>query len=66
PGAAFTGEAVALDAEGRPVLATGDGVQRPVGAGDIVHRRPLSARPAAEATSQPGRRLRPLHSPAGA
>ncbi|MGG7611235.1 biotin--[acetyl-CoA-carboxylase] ligase, partial [Streptomyces sp. ZG43] len=37
---ALTGEAVALDADGRLVLATGDGVQRPVGAGDIVHLRP--------------------------
>ncbi|WP_371797684.1 biotin--[acetyl-CoA-carboxylase] ligase [Streptomyces albidoflavus] len=39
-GEALTGEAVALDADGRLVLATGDGVQRPVGAGDIVHLRP--------------------------
>ncbi|MEE6270036.1 biotin--[acetyl-CoA-carboxylase] ligase [Streptomyces sp. VTCC 41912] len=34
------GEAVALDADGRLVLATSDGVQQPVGAGDIVHLRP--------------------------
>ncbi|WP_438486129.1 biotin--[acetyl-CoA-carboxylase] ligase [Streptomyces sp. S186] len=33
------GEAVALDADGRLVLATADGVQQPVGAGDIVHLR---------------------------
>jgi BirA family biotin operon repressor/biotin-[acetyl-CoA-carboxylase] ligase len=35
----MTGEAVALDGDGRLVLATGDGVQQPVGAGDIVHLR---------------------------
>ncbi|WP_052863856.1 biotin--[acetyl-CoA-carboxylase] ligase [Streptomyces niger] len=34
------GEAVAVDGDGRLVLATGDGVQRPVSAGDIVHLRP--------------------------
>ncbi|GAA3190232.1 MULTISPECIES: biotin--[acetyl-CoA-carboxylase] ligase [Streptomyces] len=34
------GEAVALDGDGRLILATGDGVQQPVGAGDIVHLRP--------------------------
>ncbi|MYT33387.1 MULTISPECIES: biotin--[acetyl-CoA-carboxylase] ligase [unclassified Streptomyces] len=34
------GEAVALDADGRLVLATADGVQQPVDAGDIVHLRP--------------------------
>ncbi|MFG2551698.1 biotin--[acetyl-CoA-carboxylase] ligase [Streptomyces sp. NPDC048581] len=34
-----TGEAVAIDGDGRLVLATGDGVQEPVGAGDIVHLR---------------------------
>ncbi|MFJ2767562.1 biotin--[acetyl-CoA-carboxylase] ligase [Streptomyces sp. NPDC087300] len=36
---AITGEAVAVDGDGRLVLATGDGVQEPVGAGDIVHLR---------------------------
>ncbi|MET9832707.1 biotin--[acetyl-CoA-carboxylase] ligase [Streptomyces sp. NPDC006385] len=36
---AITGEAVAIDGDGRLVLATGDGVQEPVGAGDIVHVR---------------------------
>lgn len=36
----MTGEAVALDGDGRLVLATADGVQQPVGAGDIVHLRP--------------------------
>ncbi|WP_043265813.1 biotin--[acetyl-CoA-carboxylase] ligase [Streptomyces sp. CT34] len=36
------GEAVALDADGRLVLATEDGVQRPVAAGDIIHLRPTS------------------------
>ncbi|MEU1017452.1 biotin--[acetyl-CoA-carboxylase] ligase [Streptomyces sp. NPDC005898] len=37
---ALVGEAVAVDGDGRLVLATGDGVQEPVGAGDIVHLRP--------------------------
>ncbi|MER6128458.1 biotin--[acetyl-CoA-carboxylase] ligase [Streptomyces sp. NPDC001795] len=36
----ITGEAVAVDGDGRLVLATEDGVQEPVGAGDIVHLRP--------------------------
>jgi BirA family biotin operon repressor/biotin-[acetyl-CoA-carboxylase] ligase len=36
----LVGEAVAVDGEGRLVLATGEGVQQPVGAGDIVHLRP--------------------------
>ncbi|MEV6173201.1 biotin--[acetyl-CoA-carboxylase] ligase [Streptomyces sp. NPDC051954] len=35
-----TGEAVAIDGDGRLVLATAEGVQEPVGAGDIVHLRP--------------------------
>ncbi|MEU9485836.1 biotin--[acetyl-CoA-carboxylase] ligase [Streptomyces decoyicus] len=39
---AITGEAVAIDSDGRLVLATEDGVQRPVGAGDIVHLRPAA------------------------
>ncbi|MFM9615431.1 biotin--[acetyl-CoA-carboxylase] ligase [Streptomyces sp. V2] len=34
------GEAVAVDGDGRLVLATEDGVREPVGAGDIVHLRP--------------------------
>jgi BirA family biotin operon repressor/biotin-[acetyl-CoA-carboxylase] ligase len=34
------GEAVAVDGDGRLVLATGQGVREPVGAGDIVHLRP--------------------------
>lgn len=37
----FVGEAVAVDGDGRLVLATGEGVQQPVGAGDIVHLRPV-------------------------
>ncbi|MFE1765765.1 biotin--[acetyl-CoA-carboxylase] ligase [Streptomyces angustmyceticus] len=37
---ALTGEAVAIDADGRLVLATPNGVQQPVAAGDIVHLRP--------------------------
>ncbi|MFC7217305.1 biotin--[acetyl-CoA-carboxylase] ligase [Streptomyces polyrhachis] len=38
-GAALLGEAVAVDGDGRLVLATASGVQQPVGAGDIVHLR---------------------------
>ncbi|MFE9447128.1 biotin--[acetyl-CoA-carboxylase] ligase [Streptomyces sp. NPDC006739] len=34
------GEAVAVDGDGRLVLATKEGVREPVGAGDIVHLRP--------------------------
>lgn len=41
-GESLTGEAVAVDGDGRLVLATGQGVQRPVGAGDIVHLRPAA------------------------
>ncbi|GAB2867533.1 biotin--[acetyl-CoA-carboxylase] ligase [Streptomyces deserti] len=37
---AVVGEAVAVDGDGRLVLATEEGVQEPVGAGDIVHLRP--------------------------
>lgn len=36
----IVGEAVAVDSDGRLVLATDEGVQEPVGAGDIVHLRP--------------------------
>ncbi|SNX63628.1 BirA family biotin operon repressor/biotin-[acetyl-CoA-carboxylase] ligase [Streptomyces sp. TLI_55] len=36
----ITGEAVAVDGDGRLVIATEEGVQAPVGAGDIVHLRP--------------------------
>ncbi|RLU80804.1 biotin--[acetyl-CoA-carboxylase] ligase [Streptomyces griseocarneus] len=39
-GRELVGEAVAVDGDGRLVLATGEGVQQPVGAGDIVHLRP--------------------------
>lgn len=39
-GRSVTGEAVAVDGHGRLVLATADGVQQPVGAGDVVHLRP--------------------------
>ncbi|MFI6119974.1 biotin--[acetyl-CoA-carboxylase] ligase [Streptomyces sp. NPDC051064] len=35
----LVGEAVAIDGDGRLVLATGDGIQEPVSAGDIVHLR---------------------------
>jgi BirA family transcriptional regulator, biotin operon repressor / biotin---[acetyl-CoA-carboxylase] ligase len=41
----MTGEAVALDGDGRLVLATAEGVQQPVGAGDIVHVRPTDSGP---------------------
>jgi BirA family transcriptional regulator, biotin operon repressor / biotin---[acetyl-CoA-carboxylase] ligase len=37
---ALVGEAVAIDGDGRLVIATEAGVQEPVGAGDIVHLRP--------------------------
>ncbi|MGW2045242.1 biotin--[acetyl-CoA-carboxylase] ligase [Streptomyces sp. NPDC001858] len=36
----LVGEAVAVDGDGRLVIATAEGVQQPVGAGDIVHLRP--------------------------
>lgn len=36
----IVGEAVAVDGDGRLVLATGEGVRQSVGAGDIVHLRP--------------------------
>ncbi|NLU72252.1 biotin--[acetyl-CoA-carboxylase] ligase [Streptomyces sp. HNM0575] len=38
-GEQLVGEAVAVDSDGRLVIATEDGVQRPVAAGDIVHLR---------------------------
>jgi BirA family biotin operon repressor/biotin-[acetyl-CoA-carboxylase] ligase len=38
-GRELSGEAVALDGEGRLVIATGDGVRHPVAAADIVHLR---------------------------
>ena len=41
-GDALTGEAVAVDGDGRLVIATAEGVQRPVAAGDIVHLRPAA------------------------
>ncbi|MFI9249307.1 biotin--[acetyl-CoA-carboxylase] ligase [Streptomyces sp. NPDC053069] len=36
----IVGEAVAIDGDGRLVIATEKGVREPVGAGDIVHLRP--------------------------
>ncbi|MEU8033454.1 biotin--[acetyl-CoA-carboxylase] ligase [Streptomyces sp. NPDC049099] len=36
----IVGEAVAIDGDGRLVIATETGVREPVGAGDIVHLRP--------------------------
>ncbi|KOU39131.1 biotin--[acetyl-CoA-carboxylase] ligase [Streptomyces sp. WM6378] len=41
-GQSVKGEAVAVDGDGRLVLATEEGVQRPVAAGDIVHLRPAA------------------------
>lgn len=38
-GGSLVGEAVAVDGDGRLVIATDQGVQQPVGAGDIVHLR---------------------------
>ncbi|WP_433546006.1 biotin--[acetyl-CoA-carboxylase] ligase [Streptomyces sp. CA-294286] len=38
-GHVLTGEAVAVDGDGRLVIGTAEGVQQPVGAGDIVHLR---------------------------
>ncbi|MER5362463.1 biotin--[acetyl-CoA-carboxylase] ligase [Streptomyces sp. NPDC002785] len=35
----LTGEAVAIDGDGRLILSTDDGLQEPVSAGDIVHLR---------------------------
>ncbi|MFF2405366.1 biotin--[acetyl-CoA-carboxylase] ligase [Streptomyces sp. NPDC058092] len=35
----LTGEAVAIDSDGRLILSTDDGLQEPVSAGDIVHLR---------------------------
>ncbi|MER5301613.1 biotin--[acetyl-CoA-carboxylase] ligase [Streptomyces lasiicapitis] len=35
-----TGEAVAVDGDGRLILATEEGVREPVSAGDVVHLRP--------------------------
>ncbi|GCD35258.1 biotin--[acetyl-CoA-carboxylase] ligase [Streptomyces chrestomyceticus JCM 4735] len=39
---ALLGEAVAIDGDGRLVLATEEGMQQPVAAGDIVHVRPAA------------------------
>ncbi|MBT2393819.1 biotin--[acetyl-CoA-carboxylase] ligase [Streptomyces maoxianensis] len=39
-GRSVTGEAMALDGDGRLVLATEDGEHQPISAGDIVHLRP--------------------------
>lgn len=38
-----TGEAVAVDTEGRLVVRAPDGAEQPVGAGDVVHVRPSRA-----------------------
>ncbi|MGW0576867.1 biotin--[acetyl-CoA-carboxylase] ligase [Streptomyces sp. NPDC002920] len=38
-GRSLVGEAVAVDGDGRLVIATREGVQEPVGAGDVVHLR---------------------------
>ncbi|MFG3287156.1 biotin--[acetyl-CoA-carboxylase] ligase [Streptomyces sp. NPDC048111] len=42
-GQSVRGEAVALDGDGRLVLATAEGERRPVAAGDIVHLRPATS-----------------------
>ena len=39
-GRELLGEAVAVDGDGRLVVRSADGVERPVGAGDVVHVRP--------------------------
>ena len=39
-GRELTGEAVAIDGDGRLVVRTADGARRPVSAGDVVHVRP--------------------------
>ncbi|MFE7978498.1 biotin--[acetyl-CoA-carboxylase] ligase [Streptomyces shenzhenensis] len=39
---AVVGEAVALDGDGRLVIATQEGIQHPVSAADIIHLRPAS------------------------
>ncbi|MEV5505736.1 biotin--[acetyl-CoA-carboxylase] ligase [Streptomyces orinoci] len=49
----LTGEAVALDGDGRLVLATDEGARRPVGAGDIVHLRPAAEPPGQSASPEP-------------
>ncbi|GAA2628662.1 biotin--[acetyl-CoA-carboxylase] ligase [Streptomyces axinellae] len=41
-GEALVGEAVAVDSDGRLVIASEQGVQHPVAAGDIVHLRPAA------------------------
>ncbi|MFI5995185.1 biotin--[acetyl-CoA-carboxylase] ligase [Streptomyces sp. NPDC051362] len=38
-GRSIVGEAVAVDGDGRIVIGTEDGVQEPVGAGDVIHLR---------------------------
>jgi BirA family biotin operon repressor/biotin-[acetyl-CoA-carboxylase] ligase len=38
-GRTIVGEAVAVDGDGRLVIATEDGVREPVGAGDVIHLR---------------------------
>ncbi|TXS35153.1 biotin--[acetyl-CoA-carboxylase] ligase, partial [Streptomyces sp. t39] len=39
-GTSATGEAVAIDGDGRLVIARPDGARTTVGAGDVVHLRP--------------------------
>ncbi|MEY9967383.1 BirA family biotin operon repressor/biotin-[acetyl-CoA-carboxylase] ligase [Streptacidiphilus sp. MAP12-16] len=39
-GRELVGEATAVDGDGRLVVRTADGTERPVGAGDVVHLRP--------------------------
>ncbi|MFH8471490.1 biotin--[acetyl-CoA-carboxylase] ligase [Streptomyces sp. NPDC018000] len=44
-GRTLTGEAVAIDGDGRLILSTDDGLQEPVSAGDIVHLRGVGGGP---------------------
>ncbi|RFU83145.1 biotin--[acetyl-CoA-carboxylase] ligase [Streptomyces triticagri] len=41
-GRSLTGEALAVDGDGRLVIGTADGVREPVSAGDVVHLRPAT------------------------
>ncbi len=62
----IVGEAVAVDGDGRLVLATEDGVQEPVGAGDVVHLRPArSARPSPVRRSRTQARCRAVRARPG-
>lgn len=49
----LTGEAVAIDGDGRLVLATANGVRHPVGAGDIIHLRATAQETGGDDSAQP-------------